>query len=160
MIASSGSLGSIGVLRIIPALKFNCSGFVTKWTVAALFRSQNSNRFVQLQVWRSTGGSTFVRTGSTPITAETENLTGIYEQLPETPLQVEVGDVLGIFQPFSPTLRVEYETGGPTNFILDVTDDSPPDSVVLPTSTIDALPLLPLVTAEICTLTPLSTVQM
>ena len=123
VIASSGSPGSNGVLRIIPALKFNCSGFLTKWTLAARIRGTDFDigRFVQLQVWRSTGGSAFIRTGSTLITTETQNLSDIYEQRPLTPLQVEVGDFLGIFQPFSPTLQVRYETsGGPTNFLLHV----------------------------------------
>ena len=151
-------IGQRNQQRIIPDLRFDCDGEITKWIVGAIW-SNNAPLFPELQLWRlnSSRNGVYTKVGTTTLNATTSNSRWLYEFPVEPSLPFWSGDILGIFQPSGSQsrLRILYKLGSenPRNFVF-----SPPESVTEPpletfnTSSSDIVQqrVLPLVTIEIC----------
>ena len=108
--------------RIIPGIRFTCTGMLTKWIIGAQRTLTQTTNHLQLQIWRqrSSTNNTFDRINFSDITDlnATDDL-NVYEYVPNPPLQFQVNDLLGFFQPPSADSQavVYYqEGGGPQNF--------------------------------------------
>ena len=108
--------------RIIPGIKFTCTGTLTKWIIGARRTLTQPTNYLQLQIWRQRQGSsnTYDRTTFSDVTAlnATDDLS-VYEYIPNPPLEFQTNDILGLYQPsISDTEVVVYyqERGGPQNF--------------------------------------------
>ena len=144
---------------IIPSLRFDCDGAITKWIVGAFWRNAaNATSFPDLQIWRnSSENGVYMKVGNTTLFATRSNSSRLYEFPVEPSLPFQRGDILGIFQPSNSLsrLRIYYRigSGNPLNFVF-----RPPASVTEPPletfntsiSGIIRQTVLPLVTMEIC----------
>ena len=110
--------------RIIPGIKFTCSGTLTKWIIGArrTVTQATNPQHLQLQIWRQRQGSfnTYDRTNFSDITTlnATDDL-NVYEYIPKPPLEFQTNDILGLYQPrINDTEVVVYyqEGSGPQNF--------------------------------------------
>ena len=118
--------------RIIPGIKFTCTGTLTKWIIGARRRLTQATNYLQLQIWRRQGSNTYDRTTFSDITAlnATDDLS-VYEYIPNPPLEFQTNDILGLYQPnISSTQVVLYyqDGGGPRNLLNSPTrgqDDLP-----------------------------------
>jgi len=106
--------------RIIPSIKFTCTGTLTKWIIGA--QRQQGTNLPQLQIWRlrQRSSNTYDRTTFSDITAlnDTDDL-NVYEYIPNPPLQFQTTDILGLYQPHirNSQVVVYYQSGGgPRNF--------------------------------------------
>ena len=113
--------------RIIPSIAFRCNGFITKWIVAARWRSDEDRvYFPELQIWRATAATGWYRKiNASTFSATAENASNVYEYTPSSPLPFQEGDFLGIFQPSraASRLRVYYINNvGPPNYYYDPDD--------------------------------------
>ena len=108
--------------RIIPGIKFTCTGTLTKWIIGAQQTLTQPTNHLQLQIWRRQGSSnTYGITDFSDITAlnATDDL-NVYEYIPNSPLEFQTDDILGLYQPcISNTQAVVYYQwgGGPRNFV-------------------------------------------
>ena len=111
--------------RIIPGIRFTCTGMLTKWIIGAQRTLTQTNNHLQLQIWRRRNPSrmnpaTHVRTSFSDITdLNATNDLNVYEYVPNPPLQFQADDILGLFQPPSADTQVVVyyqEGGGPQNF--------------------------------------------
>ena len=143
--------------RIIPSLRFDCDGAITKWIVGASWNGGASS-FPDLQIWRnSSRNGVYRKVGNTTLIATSQNSSRLYEFPVEPSLPFQRGDILGIFQPRGSQNRLSilYRTGrgNPLNYVF-----SPPENVTEPpleifttsSSGIIQQTVLPLVTVEIC----------
>ena len=110
--------------RIIPGIKFTCTGTLTKWIIGAQRTLTQATNHLQLQIWRRRQGSsnTYDRTTFSDITAlnDTNDL-NVYEYTPNPPLEFQPNDILGLYAPLrdETPIRVWYEVGtGPSNYVL------------------------------------------
>ena len=108
--------------RIIPGIKFICTGTLTKWIIGAQRTLTQATNHLQLQIWRRRQGSsnTYNRTTFSDITAlnATDDL-NVYEYVPNPPLEFQANDILGLHQPrIRDTQVVMYyqRGGGPRNY--------------------------------------------
>ena len=87
---------------LIPAMRFNCSGRITRWIFPARWEG-HSQAFLQLQVWRraTSVSNTYVRTGATTVQANNQSSSQVYEIPVNPPLLFWEGDIVGYFQPHS-----------------------------------------------------------
>ena len=112
----------LGQQRIIPGIKFTCTGTLTKWIIGARRRLTQAINYLQLQIWRQRQGSsnTYDRTTFSDITAlNTTDDLNVYEYIPNPPLEFQADDILGLHQPlFSPTLLYYQRGTGPQNFAV------------------------------------------
>ena len=92
---------------IIPNMTFTRSGSVVRWTFAARYNA-SATQYPELQVWRENTTGTYVKVESVGNMepAQTAYL-NVYEYVLDPPLQVLVGDVLGIYQPSFENSRVQ-----------------------------------------------------
>ena len=144
--------------RIIPTLRFDCDGAITKWIVGASWNNAATS-FPDLQIWRlnSSENGVYNKVSSTTLNATRHNSSRLYEFAVEPFLPFQTGDILGIFQPRGSRsrLRVLYRTGSgnPLNYVF-----RPPQNVTEPpletfttsSSGIIRQTVLPLVTMKIC----------
>ena len=147
------------VQRIIPNLRFDCDGAITKWIVGASWRNATAaTSFPDLQIWRnSSENGVYTKVGNTTLIATSQNSSRLYEFPVEPSLPFQRGDILGIFQPSGSRSRLSilYRTGrgNPLNYVF-----RPPENVTEPpleffttsSSGITWQTVLPLVTMEIC----------
>lgn len=140
--------------HLIPHINFTCNGTITKWTVGAKWENRNDRLyFPDLQIWRKSGENMYTKVRNFTIFADSENPSGVYEYVPDPPLEFEEGDVLGIFQPDKPRLKVYYvENVGSVNYHYDTGSAKTPEdsSISLNGANIGTMVALPLVTVEIC----------
>ena len=121
LVALSGVVNRDKQQRIVPHINFTCDGAITKWIVAGKWNGGgNHNWYPDLQIWRSNGANMFTKLGNTTLRVEggSDTVT-YYEYSPATPLDFQVGDVLGIFLPDGGRnrLRVYFQSGvGPQNY--------------------------------------------
>ena len=121
-----------GQQRIIPGIKFTCTGTLTKWIIGAqsTVTEATNPRHPQLQIWRLRQGSTntYDRTTFSDITElNTTDDLNVYEYIPNLPLDFRANDFLGLYQPRIRDTQVEvyYQMGGgPRNFARS-NQDSP-----------------------------------
>ena len=136
--------------RIIPGIKFTCTGTLTKWIIGAQRRQTTNPRHLQLQIWRRQGSSnTYDRTNFSDITAlNTTDDLNVYEYIPNPPLEFQVNDILGLYQPRvrDTEVVVYYQEGsGPQNFAYSNRDSPTGDFTSQGGQDND----LPLVTVEV-----------
>ena len=108
--------------RIIPGIKFTCTGTLTKWIIGAQITQPQATNHLQLQIWGRRRGSSnrYDRTIFSDITAlnVTDDL-NVYEYIPNPPLQFQANDILGLYQPHRNNTQVvvHYQSGGgPRNY--------------------------------------------
>jgi len=141
--------------RIIPNLRFDCDGAVTKWIVGAYW-SRNGVLFPDLQLWRRNESGVYNQVGNTTLTTR-YNASWLYEFAVDPSLPFQRGDILGIFQPSGSQsrLRIVYRIGSEnsTNYVFNTAENvtEPPLSIFSTSSADVTLQLvLPFVTVEIC----------
>ena len=108
--------------RIIPGIRFTCTGMLTKWIIGAQRPLTQSTNHLQLQIWRrrSPTSNTFDRTNFSDLADlnATDDL-NVYEYTSNPPLQFQADDLLGLFLPRrTETQVVVYlqEDGGPQSY--------------------------------------------
>ena len=133
--------------RLFPDITFTCNGSITKWIVGA--ETDNGDALPELQIWRNTGGSHYAKASFSILSSSTPDSNNIIEYNLNTPLELQEGDILGVYQPRDSALVVYYqERDGPLNFQNDMLDSA------LTTVNLDNLDNqydYPLVTVEIST---------
>ena len=94
--------------QISPEMNFTCNGTITKCIIGAdSFFDVNRHLYPELQVWRNIGNDTYVKISGTYIFfpfAALENR--VYEYSGFTPIQVQAGDILGVFIPDNGNSRI------------------------------------------------------
>ncbi len=107
--------------RIIPDITFTCSGTVSEWIVAAEWKGGGMDvNFPEMQVWRetATGSGVYTKIHGTTLSFSEESTTEIYHY-PITPIDVQRGDILGMFEADKSRLELYYtETYGPVNYYM------------------------------------------
>ena len=108
--------------RIIPGIRFNCTGMLTKWIIGAQRTLTQTTNHPQLQIWRrrSPTSSIFDRIHFSDITdLNATDDPNVYEYIPNPPLQFQTNDLLGLFHSLCDvdTQAVVYylDGGGPQN---------------------------------------------
>lgn len=144
--------------RIIPNLRFDCDGAVTKWIVGAYW-NRNGVLFPDLQLWRRNASGAYNKVCNTALNATSYNASWLYEFAVEPSLPFQRGDILGIFQPSRSRsrLRIIYRTGSgnPRNYVFNTAENvtEPPLSMFSTSDThVTLQSVLPFVTVEICKL--------
>ena len=87
--------------RVFPDIHFTCSSTITQWIIGGEIES-GSDSFLELQLWQRTDGNTDMYTRRSFSTIDTVNYTennNVYTYFPNPPLEVQEGDILGVFQP-------------------------------------------------------------
>ena len=108
---------------IMPSISFTCNGSVTKWIVGALWDNTGNDRTrPELQIWRmaSTQPNTYFKVGGTLLSVN-EEMDEVYEVSPTDPLELQSGDILGLYQPQASQTRliVYFDTNsGPNNYYI------------------------------------------
>ena len=147
------------VRRIIPNLRFDCDGAITKWIVGASWRNTASaTSFPDLQIWRnSSENGVYTKVGNTTLIVTSSNSSRLYEFPVEPSLPFQRGDILGIFQPSSlqSRLRILYKTGSgnPLNFVSGTGErvtEPPLETLNTSSPGVRLQTVLPLITVEIC----------
>ena len=134
---------------IFPSITFTCSGEVVKWIMAGRWRGGNRDEFPELQIWRSSGDSTYQKEGSTVISVTNEEDDDVYEFPVAPPLPFQPGDILGLRQPRGgdSRLQVRYDNGGDSvyygtaanqnNDIFDISGSGVTTSTDIPLVTVE-----------------------
>ena len=85
---------------IYPDIKFSCNGTIAKWIYGA--EATSGTIRPELQIWRQTGQDTYTKIGFSSVTANaTASPNAVHEYYPETTLQFQQGDILGVYYPDS-----------------------------------------------------------
>ena len=72
---------------------------------------------VELQIWRQTGPDTYTKIGFSSVTANATASPNVHEYYPETTLQFQQGDVLGVYYPDETNIEIYGQRGsGPSNY--------------------------------------------
>ena len=103
--------------QISPGMNFTCNGTITKWIIGAdsLFDT-NRHLYPELQVWRNIVNDTYRKISGTYIFFPFAALGNrIYEYSGFTPIQVQAGDILGIFMPDDGNSRIFLLSEGGSN---------------------------------------------
>ena len=140
--------------RIIPGIKFTCTGTLTKWIFGAqrTLTQATNPRYLQLQIWRRRQGSsnTYDRTTFSDITAlnATDDL-NVYEYIPNPPLEFQTNDILGLYHLHHNNTQVVvyYQEGGASRNFARSNRNSPVTSGFTTGGGVDNN--LPLVTVEV-----------
>ena len=102
--------------RLFPNISFTCNGSITKWIVGAE-TDMNGLLISELQIWRNTGGTSFTKANFSILSSSTPVSNNIVEYTLNTPLEFQVGDILGVYQSQDSALVVYYqEHDGPVNY--------------------------------------------
>lgn len=144
-----------GFQRIYPSIVFTCTGAITKWIFAAEDRAGSS--LPELQIWRLQA-SNFIKVGGTLVTPNLTNNINVHEFYPATAIQFVPGDVFGLYVPsdLNNDLSIYFQNpNGPANLLVLATT---PASTLSAFSVLAGSYLYPLVTVEITTASPTSTV--
>ena len=92
---------------IFPSINFTCPGEIISWTFGADWNG-STDSFLELQVWRPSGGSeSYHKVNSTNITIG-RSLTGLYEYILPSPLTFEAEDALG-YRRFKGQVKLKFE---------------------------------------------------
>ena len=137
--------------RLFPDIWFSCNGSITKWIVGAEVRGGTHQP--ELQIWRrdSVRGNSYTKANFSLLTPNVTSNPNVHEYYPDTPLEFQEGDILGVYQPevADSQLVVYYQDNtGPRNYRQNNID--PPAPLTF-TNTGDLQYDYPLVTVEIST---------
>ena len=136
---------------IFPSITFTCSGEVVKWIMAGRWNNQNNqDEFPELQIWRSSGDSTYHKQNSTVISVTSQEDDDVYEFPVAPPLPFQPGDILGLRQPRGgdSRLQVRYDNGGDSVYYGTRANQNN-DIFDISGSGVDTSTDIPLVTVEI-----------
>ena len=107
--------------RFFPDIGFTCNGNITHIIIGA--KDQNGTQLPQIRFWRLSDGGKYERTGSSYSLvyndANDPSTTNLRWYNLSQPIQVQNGDVLGIFQPIEmySDLRLYFQVNsGPPNY--------------------------------------------
>ena len=86
--------------RIFPDMYFSCTGLITKWIIGGEPHIPR-NPAPELQLWRRTKGTKYVKTSVTCITSLPNRTphNNVYEYVLDSPLEFQNGDVFGLYKP-------------------------------------------------------------
>ena len=101
-----------------PDIKFSCNGTITKWIYGAKVLSSGTVQ-PELQIWRQTGLDTYTKIGFSSVTANATASPNVHEYYPNTTLQFQQGDVLGVYYPDEIHSNIEIygqRGSGPHNY--------------------------------------------
>ena len=106
---------------IFPDIRFTCHGFITKWIVGAQARSTGiMTEMPELQIWQANRGTdTYNKTTYSLIIPNETNSSHVHEYIPVSPLEVNIGDILGVYQPqvdLSGLVVYNQKWSGPVNY--------------------------------------------
>ena len=103
--------------QISPEMNFTCNGTITKWIIGASFFDVNRHLYPELQVWRNIGKDTYVKISGTYIFLPFADLSDrmYYEYSGFTPIEVQTGDILGVFTPDDYYSRIFLLSEGGSN---------------------------------------------
>ena len=110
---------------IFPEIRFTCHGFITKWIVGAQASTGIMTEMPELQIWQAhRGTNTYNKTAySLIIPNETSHLnTHVHKYILVPPLEVNIGDILGVYQPqveLSRLVLYNQKWSGPVNYAAD-----------------------------------------
>ena len=109
---------------IFPDIRFTCHGFITKWIVGAQARSTGiQTEIPELQIWQAhRGTNTYNKTAYSLIIPNKTSNPHVYEYIPVPPLEVNIGDILGVYQPqvnLSKLVLYNQKWSGPANYAGD-----------------------------------------
>ena len=87
--------------RLFPDIKFTCNGFITKWIVGAQIRTTGiTTELPEMQIWRRLAtDNIYTKVGSSLLTNGIASNSNVIEYTPVSPVEFQVGDILGVFQP-------------------------------------------------------------
>ena len=115
---------------IIPDMGFTCSGSITSWTVAGMYKTSSFfSSFPEIQIWRrvrlpneTESTQEYVKVGTVVLSVPFETANRLYTREVVPPVEVRGGDIFGLFLPVFNLNRMEVyfeETDeGPTNFAV------------------------------------------
>lgn len=115
--------------RIFPGINFACAGSITRWTVLGTPQGQGQ-QFPWLQIWRHIEDDSYTLVHSTNSSTSIDEVEigrqlGVYEYTPDTPVDFQQGDILGVFQPAQSqnSLQVAYarDAGARSYYIMTET---------------------------------------
>ena len=132
---------------------FSCNGSVTKWIFGAMDHG-TPNQPV-LQIWRKLGHNNYTEIGSSLVNNDTMIGTNLYEFIPQTPLEFQEGDILGVYAGHFHNSSIGYDglvlyeqrESGPINLRIRSSLNSPPTTITQTLITVNND--FPLVTLEI-----------
>ena len=152
----SGVAERVGQQRVFPDTNFTCNGTLKKWTFAAEEKKGGVGRteYPHFQIWRQSSSThSYDRVGSSTVQPQRTRNLNVYEYVPGTPLEFQVGDILGIYQPSDDhsVFGAYYEVGtGLPNYRIE-NQNSPAVSFDLNSAMVRSNQNdFPLVTVEIC----------
>ncbi|XP_019855590.1 PREDICTED: uncharacterized protein LOC109584335 [Amphimedon queenslandica] len=134
---------------IYPEIEFYCNGSITKWIYGATINDSNTQQ-PELQIWRQTSPSNYIKVGSSSITMSNSTIHGsnVFEFIPKSPLSFQEGDIFGVFNPPNTQVNLhEQEGNGPLNLIQTTNLYSAPSTFTSQHTTVKMN--FPLVTVEI-----------
>lgn len=135
---------------IFPHITFTCSGEVVQWIVAGKWNNGNRQQYPELQIWRPSGGTAYVKLNSTSLSPDEKENDDVYEYRADPPLPFQPGDVLGVWQPDDgdSRLQVRYDNAGDSvYYYTGATGNS--DSFDTTANGVEMETDIPLVTVEI-----------
>ena len=112
---------------IYPNLNFSCNGTIIKWIYGAEVSSGTAQS--ELQIWRQTGPDTYTKIGFSSVTANVTASPNVHEYYPNTTLQFQQGDVLGVYYPDPGDIYAQRESG-PLNYRINSNIDPPTPSAL------------------------------
>ena len=138
--------------RLFPDIHFTCNGSITKWIVGAEMRGSGDDQS-ELQIWQrdNGGGNSYTKTNFSLLTPNETSDPNVHEYYPDTPLEFQEGDILGVYTPNnSNTQLVVYyqDNTGPENYRKSNVDPPAPSTFTLRNAFQNPYPL---VTVEIST---------
>ena len=124
-------------LRLFPNITFTCNGFITKWIVGAGNANLSNSNNSQLQIWRrGSSDTTYNRIASSFLIHNETSHSNIHEVISNPPLEIQEGDILGVYQPNGDNnlLKLYYqENTGPLNYLESIINPPPPSWFALNT---------------------------
>ena len=83
---------------------------MTKWIFAASWNGgSNRDLYPELQIWRPIGSDSYVKMQNSTVNINARDLTNRYEYIPDPPLDFQVGDIVGIYQPLRSRNRLNLQ---------------------------------------------------
>ena len=75
----------------------------------------------ELQIWRQTGPDNYTKIGCSSVTANATASPNVHEYYPNTTLEFQQGDILGVYHPSNSSLNLyEQLFGGSLSYVEDV----------------------------------------
>ena len=67
-----------------------------KWIMGGDWSGHDQDEYPELQIWRLSGDSTYVKPNSTVVSAASREKYDVYEYTADPPLPFQPGDILGV----------------------------------------------------------------